>query len=50
MTAWTAGKTLLSMTIWSQCRPDAFKTGWAVARTLGGTGGATVEAEQVPAR
>jgi hypothetical protein len=37
------------MTVWSQCRPDAIKAGWAVARMLGGTGDATVEAEQVPA-
>ena len=49
MTAWTAGKTLLSMTVWSHCRPDALKAGWAVARMLGGTDGATVKAEQVPA-
>ena len=50
MTAWTAGKTLLSMKVSSQCRPDAFKTGCAVARALGGTDGATVEVEHVPAR
>jgi hypothetical protein len=50
MTAWTAGTTLLSMTVGSQCQPDALSAGWAVARALGGTGGATVEAEQVSAR
>lgn len=50
MTACTSGKTLPSMTVWSQCRSDALKAGWTVARTLGGTDGATVEAEQVPAR
>jgi hypothetical protein len=50
MTAWTAGTTLLSVTVWSQCRPDALSAGWAVARALGGTDGATVEAEQVSAR
>ena len=50
MTAWTAGTTLLSMTVGSQCRPDALSAGWAVARALGGTGGATVDAEQVSAR
>jgi hypothetical protein len=49
MTAWTAGKMLLSMTVWSQCRPDALKAGCAVARALGGTDTATVEAEQAPA-
>jgi hypothetical protein len=47
MTAWTAGTTLLSMTVGSQCQPDALSAGWAVARALGGTDGATVEAEQV---
>ena len=50
MTAWTAGTTLLSMTVGSQCRPDALSAGWAVARALGGTGGSAVEAEQVAAR
>jgi hypothetical protein len=50
MTAWTAGTTLLSMTVRSQCQPDALSAGWAVARALGGTGGTTVEAEQVSAR
>jgi hypothetical protein len=50
MTAWTAGKTLLSMTVGLQCRPVALAAGWAVARVLGGTDGAMVEAEQVPAR
>lgn len=50
MTAWTAGTTLLSMTVGSQCQPDALSAGWAVARALGGTDGATVQAEQVPAR
>ena len=50
MTAWTAGTTLLSMTVGSQCQPDALSAGWAVARALGGTDGSTVEAEQVPAR
>jgi hypothetical protein len=49
MTAWTAGKALLSMTVWSYCRPDALKAGWAVVRMLGGMDGATVKAEQVPA-
>jgi hypothetical protein len=47
MTAWTAGKTLPSMTVGSQCRPGAPSAGWAVARALGGMDGATVEAEQV---
>ena len=32
MTAWTAGKTLLSMTVGSQCRSGALSAGWAVAR------------------
>ena len=50
MTAWTAGTTLLSMTVGSQCQPDALWAGWAVARALGGTDGAAVEAEQVSAR
>ena len=50
MTAWTAGTTLLSITVGSQGRPDALWAGWAVARALGGTDGATVEAEQVSAR
>jgi hypothetical protein len=50
MTAWTAGTTLLSMTVRSQCRADALSAGWAIARALGGTDGATVEAEQVSAR
>ena len=49
MTAWTAGTTLLSMTVGAQCRPDALSAGWAVARALGGTDGATVEAEQASA-
>ena len=49
MTAWTAGTTLLSMTVGSQRQPDALSAGWAVARALGGTDGATVEAEQVSA-
>src|ERR1700733_13216031 len=47
MTAWTAGKTLLSITVGSQCRSGALSAGWAVARALGGTDGATVEAGQV---
>ena len=47
MTAWTAAKTLLSMTVGSQCRSGALSAGWAVARALGGTDGATVKAEQV---
>ena len=50
LTAWTEGTTLLSMTVGAQCRPDALSAGWAVARALGGIGGATVEAEQVSAR
>ncbi|MFZ2043024.1 MAG: hypothetical protein WBF20_10145 [Trebonia sp.] len=50
MTAWTARTTLLSMTAGSQCQPDALSAGWAVARALGGTDGATVQAEQVSAR
>ena len=50
MTAWTAGTTLLSMTVGSQCQPDALSAGWAVARALGGTDGATIEAEQLSAR
>jgi hypothetical protein len=50
MTAWTAGITLLSMTVGSPCRPDVLSAGWAVARALGGTDGATAEAEQVSAR
>jgi hypothetical protein len=50
MTAWTAGTTLLSMTVVSQCQPDALSAGWAVARALGGTASSTVEAEQVSAR
>jgi len=50
MTAWAAGATLLSMTVGWQCRPGALWAGWAVVRALGGTGGATVEAEQVSAR
>jgi hypothetical protein len=45
MTAWTAGTTLLSMTVGSQCQPDALSAGWAVARALGGTDGTTVDAE-----
>jgi hypothetical protein len=47
MTAWTAGKTLLSMTVGSQSRSSALSAGWAVARALGGADDATVEAEQV---
>jgi hypothetical protein len=47
MTVWTAGKTPMSMMVWSQCRPDALKAGWAVAQTLDGTDGARVDAEQV---
>ena len=50
MTAWTAGTTLLSMTVGSQCQPDALSAGWAVARALGATDGSTVQAEQVSAR
>jgi hypothetical protein len=50
MTAWAAGRTLLSMTVGSQCQADALSAGWAVARALGGTDGATVEAGQVSAR
>ena len=49
ITAWTAGKALLSMTVWSQCRPDALNAGCAVARMLGGMDSAAVKAEQVPA-
>jgi hypothetical protein len=47
MIAWTAAKTLLSMTVGSQCRSGAFSAGWAVARALGGTHDAIVEADQV---
>jgi hypothetical protein len=50
MTAWTAGTTLLSMTVRSQCSPDALSAGRAVARALGGTDSSTVEAEQVSVR
>jgi hypothetical protein len=50
MTAWTAGTTLLSMTVGSQCRPDALSAGWAVARALGGADDATMDAEQLSAR
>ena len=50
MTAWTMGKTLLSMMVASQCQPDALSTGWAAAQALGGTDGATVQAEWIPAR
>jgi membrane-bound inhibitor of C-type lysozyme len=50
MTAWTAATTLLSMTVGSQCQPDALSAGWAAAQALGGTDGATVHAEQVSAR
>jgi hypothetical protein len=50
MTAWTAGTTLLSMTVGSQCQPHALSARWAVAGALSGTDGSTVEAEQVSAR
>ena len=50
MTAWTAGTTLLSMTVGLQRQLDALWAGWAAARALGGTDGSTVEAEQASAR
>ena len=46
MTAWTVGRTLLSMVIGSGCRADVLSAGRAVTRALGGVDGATVEAER----
>jgi hypothetical protein len=48
ITAWTVGRTLLSMVIGSGCRADALSAGWAVMWALGSVDGATVEAEPVP--
>jgi hypothetical protein len=50
MTAWTSAKVLLSMTVKVPREADALSAGRAVARTLGGAHGASVEAEPVPRR
>ena len=50
MTAWAAGTTLLSMTSGRSAGRARSRPGGRLRGALGGTGGATVEAEQVSAR
>lgn len=50
LTAWTSRQAVLSMVIGSARHADALSVGWAVARAMGSTDGASVEAEPVRKR